>query len=445
MNVLHMKTRILILAFTFLFLIAPLTPVSARLFFFKSDKNIPPDKYLQRENQVNSYNEQAIELFEQGRFEEAQKLWEQAIQLMENFKGHVGSYSMRQAISSFTDEDLIFLGDDQGLRESDVEDLYETAVSLFKKQKYVASKKMFDRVEVIIPDYKASRNYLTILKHKIKRAQQTLVGDKFKQNALARREERVEWKRILNESERELKQRLAEQVDPLYQEALHYYKSREFTLAKDYFTEINNIFPEYKNTTEYLARIDLDILEEKQRLVNDKHKKEILARKKEKEEWERIHQVSEERLQKKIKDQAETVYQEALFYYKHRQFDLAKDRFQEVELVFPDYKSTSKYLKRIDKDLWDDFRFREQQRAQKLAQHERRAELAKKREEKRLQELRTIKEEEHLRQFREEIAERRKEREEWLKVLEENEKKHPDKSTRPADANAFHIAFQSAQ
>jgi len=418
-----------------------LAPVSARFFPFLSDKTILPSEYSEREDQINAYNEQAIELFEAGHFKEAQELWEKAIQVMERSGSHFTEYKEAEEAYDLFDEEMINIQSEDTSNNSEEEDLYQMGVSFFKKQKYIASKKTFDRLEAIIPDYKATRNYLTILKHKIKQKQQTLSGDRFQDGALYRQRERDEWKRILEESERELKKKLVEQVSPLYKEALEHYKSRKFTLAKDYFKEIDNILPKYKDTSEYLLRIDTDIRQEEQRFVKENYKKEVLKRKKEQEEWKRIMEESERKLQEKIKEQVEPIYQEALHFYKQRKFDIAKSRFQEVKRIFPDYRSTAKYIERIDQDVQNEAKRRELIRLRENEQKKKNAQIARKREEERLARLRAVEEKNRTHQFQREVASRRKEREEWLQILKESEAERQRKWREQADF-IYHEAVQ---
>jgi len=386
------KIKIPIMVVTFLISMTFITPVYANFFQFFSKKTIQPHDYSNLEDKIEIYNNQAIELFEEGHFKEAQELWEKAVRIMERSRNYVQEYGDLHGDilpDEEMSEDLTF-GDMSAT--SEIEDLYRTAVSAFKKQKYAAAKKMFDRVEAQTPDYKATRNYLTILKHKIKQVQQSLNDDKFKESAFSREAERGEWKRILKESEKELEKKLIEQVTPLYKEALRHYKSRNFKLAKDYFLEIDSILPKYKDTLQYLSRIDVDIRGEEQRALTEKYKVQSLARKKEQEQWHRIIEESEKKLEGKMKQQAEPVYQEALYYYKQREFDLAKNRFEEVERIFQDYKSTEKYLGRIDEDAENEIERQERQRVREYEQQIREKEIARRREEKRLEQLRETEE-----------------------------------------------------
>jgi len=427
------KIKLLTLIFTFLISVTFLTPVYANFFPFFFNKSTKPRDYSNLEDKIEIYNNQAIELFEEGHFKEAQELWEKAVRIMERSRNFVQEYGDLQG-DLLSEEEMfndLTSGDMSGT--SEIEDLYRTAVSAFKKQKYSASKKMFERVEAKTPDYKATRNYLTILKYKIKQVQQSLNGDKFKESAFSREAERGEWRKILKESEKELEIKMIEQVAPLYKEAIGNYKVRKFKLAKEYFLEIDSILPKYKDTLKYLSRIDVDIRGEEQRTLTEKYKAQTLVRKKEQEEWHRIIEESEKKLEGKMKQQAEPVYQEALYYYKQREFDLAKNRFEEVERIFTDYKSTGKYLGRIDQDAANEIERQEQERLRKYEQEIRDKELARKRNERRLEKLREAEEKNRIEKFEREVAARRKDREEWLEVLRESEMERQRKLTQQAD------------
>jgi len=161
---------------------------------------------------------------------------------MERPKSKGGSLWPFSGMESPLDEELITIEDGEDILVDDIAGIYETAVSLFKKGKYISSKRLFERIEAVIPEYKAARNYLSILDHKIKREQQALAGGHQKQSALSRQEERAEWTRILTESEQVLREKLIEQAKPLYRDATAQYKSRNFKLAKEYFVEVDYIF-----------------------------------------------------------------------------------------------------------------------------------------------------------------------------------------------------------
>lgn len=416
---LRIRRKIFISFFVALFLALSIVPASAGFLSSKPEQEFTISQNSQKK--IDAFNERAVQFFEEGRFKEAQEHWEKAIQVMERSGKYATENKKWQDVLKFDDEELVLPGEGEVLGVDDVDDLYEMAVSLFKKQKYVTSKKIFDRVEAVVPDYRASRNYLTILNHKIKRAQQVLGGEKVKEKAVARREERAEWKRILMESEKEMRRKLIEQAEPLYAEALEHYKSREFRLAKDYFLETNSVLSEYKDTEKYLKRINGDILKEEKRLVREKRKKRILVRKKEKDEWQRILDESQRELQRRLAQQVGPIYREAVYNYRKRQFELAKSHFQEVETILPSYKSTAQYLGRIDQDIEEEAQLAQQQRARDLQRQQREEELVGVREEARLEKLRGAREKERLRGFRAEMNARKKEREEWLKVIEETE------------------------
>jgi hypothetical protein len=52
----------------------------------------------------------------------------------------------------------------------------------------------------------------------------------------------------------------------MYAEALGYYRKHAYKEARDRFTDIEDIAPDYKRTRTYLRRIDEEILKEQKRL-----------------------------------------------------------------------------------------------------------------------------------------------------------------------------------
>jgi len=415
-----------------LFALTLVTPASARLFsFLFEDNTLDPDQYSVREDRVNAYNQQAIELFEEGHFEEAQELWEKAIEVMERSEPSDDQYYELKDMYDPVEDDVIFPVVEKKL--SDVDEMYNEAIDLFRKQRYVASKKLFERVESRIPDHKATRNYLSILEHKIKQTQQTLSGDSLSDNVYSRQAEREEWNRILKESERQLERKIEKQVEPLYEEALVHYKERRFKLAKDFFLEVDTIKPGYKDTTKYLARVDADLKEEEQLRVKEEYRNRVLARKQEHEEWQRIIAESEKKLQDQLDAQADPIYEEALYYYKQREFELAKAHFEEVKMIVPDFKSVNKYLGRIDEDIQKEIFERQQEEARELARQQKEEEVRRKRERERLAKLQEEENRLRIERFKEEVSARRLERQEWLKVIEEAEKERNRKLKEQAD------------
>jgi TolA-binding protein len=308
-----------------------------------------------------------------------------------------------------------------------------------------------------MPNHKDTTQYLVRIEGDIRTEEQRILEEENRKKILERRKEQEEWQRIIEESKQKLQDQMLAQVEPIYQEALNYYKQRQFELAKDRFLEAEQIFPDYKSVKNYLTRIDQDVQEEAQRreqqrlrelerqereeeiarkraeerlaqLREEEEKRkiaefqeEVAARRKDREAWLKILEETEKVRKQKLEEQAEYVYQEAIQLYKRQQFKQAKEDFLEAERIIPDYKSTAKYLARIDQDIEEEEkqRWTEQQR---IAQQKMREEqIAQRAQEEELGRLRAIEDQNRLRNFKEQAAEREKQRKEWERVLKENE------------------------
>ena len=108
----------------------------------------------QREEKAREYFENAKRLYDEGKFEDAQELWQKAIKITEHpeMKDYINQSvkkTSRQNALLDTEEDrrLKRMELDRGYSAADVEKAYQSAVSLYKQKKYLAAKEDFDKVE----------------------------------------------------------------------------------------------------------------------------------------------------------------------------------------------------------------------------------------------------------------------------------------------------------
>ena len=169
------------------------------------------------EEKAQRYNEEAIRLFEQGRFEEAQLLWEKALEILDYpglevimidgiQKGGEGIREHKQFLMPEIDKTVSGGGQ--------IEKKYQSSVFLFEDGRYVESQKLFEQIQQRMPNYKETQNYLKVLEDEIQ-----------KEGALTRKHEMEEWTKVLDESERERQRMLRKQAELIYQEALNDYKA----------------------------------------------------------------------------------------------------------------------------------------------------------------------------------------------------------------------------
>lgn len=321
----------------------------------------------QREEKAREYYAKAMHLSEEDNFEKARVFFEKAVEItghpeMKNYvRDSVRRTKKREkALAKQDKERMKRLEIERGYSAAEVEDTYQVAISLFKRKKYLAAQDEFERVDAMFPDHKATRSYLMIIDQEIAKEQKKRIEEKLRTEAIARRKEKEQWKKELELKEKQRFNQLNEQADTLYKEALQFYGKREFGKAKEKFKEVEWILPNYKATVKYLSRIDKDVSTQERKkydLQQENFKKELERERELKQKEESLKlQVREEQEKEwieRLKEEAEFVYVSAVFLYDRKQFVKSKDKFVEVDALYPDYKDTSRYLSKIDKKIKD--------------------------------------------------------------------------------------------
>src|SRR3972149_1054046 len=104
---------------------------------------------------------------------------------------------------------------ERGYSAKDVEETYQTGVSLFKQKKFLAAKEDFDRVEEMFPDHKATRSYLMVIEQEIQKEQQAIIEHKLKEEAITREKEKEAWRKQLEAKENQRQDELQKQAGDL--------------------------------------------------------------------------------------------------------------------------------------------------------------------------------------------------------------------------------------
>ncbi len=200
-----------------------------------------------------------------------------------------------------------------------------------------------------------------------------------------------------------------EDAQNAYQEAVALYKEKKYKAAKDQFEHVDELVPDYKAVRSYLHILDQDIIQQEalnikqQKVEIERQNKEAeIARAREKEVWRQEIDRKEKERKVQVNGQADKVYNEAVALYKDRKFAAAKEKFQEVEWVVPDYKAERNYLKNIDKDIAEEEKRMAAQKEKDLEKQKWEEEVARKKEETQSKELDAQKEKEHRKQLEEE-------------------------------------------
>lgn len=271
---------------------------------------------------------------------------------------------------------------------------YDEGISLFKRKQYVQAREKFGQVVQLHPDYKSTTQYLNRIDSAIERQyqrqfkeQQDILagtvrkekrGDKIdrqpkvqmaaqkaerarqaqdkKDARRAVKEEankRIEKKRmsaaanavqekqlLAQKTEQKRRAHRLAQVERKYARALAAYKADDFVNAKKRFGEVEALWPDFKETARYLSRIDGDIETQKQK------PKEVMAA-----PIEVMPQKNPQTADEQLRLRADGLFQEAVRLYQVDEMPLAREKFAELDRLIHGYKSTRKYLARIDRDL----------------------------------------------------------------------------------------------
>jgi len=270
-------------------------------------------------------------------------------------------------------------------REEKAREYYEQAMRLSYEGKLDQAQELWQKA-IKITEHPEMKGYISESVVKTKKEQSAL------QDAQQRRIKRLEVERGYS----------AEEVEKKYQEGVSLYKQKKLKPAQEAFERVEDMFPDHKATRSYLMIIEQEILKEQQKVMDQKLKQEMQARQKAKEEWRKELEKREQERQKFLDDQAETIYQDAVKLYRAREFEKAKERFKEVEWVYPNYKSTPYFLSGIDNDIRQEEKRKELERRRELERQMEESKVSKKLEQERQLKIRKQEEENRINRLKEE-------------------------------------------
>lgn len=359
-------------------------------------KSLPSAEDLKAK--AETYNDQAIALFEEGRYAEAQELWEKAIGLMEHPRAQYNELeTVDEEQPSFETPESSVMSDET-LETPPIAEKYQSGLSLLEQKEYGEAKSVFQEVDAMQPDYRNTKRYLTVI-DELLREEDSPMGqesrsDKAQEQVAVDREEypeivpepqstdadlgfdpqqeETQWEEAVEQAEQKLQDQITESVEPIYQKALQHYKRKEYVEARDGFEQAQVLSPDYKLTAKYLDGIDDDILYAQQQKEEEQRLAEERARRQDELEFRKVVAAKEVSYRKELMGKAEEIYQQAIEDFKNRKFEEAEDGFRKVDTAAPSYKLTDKYLGYIQKARDEKARLQaeEEARRQALAQHD---------------------------------------------------------------------------
>lgn len=320
----------------------------------------------QREAKAREYFDKATELYERGDFDKARDLWEKAIKITDHdeMEDYIGESVHRQkeqerALRQAEKRRIKRLEKERGYSAKEVNKKYKDAVKFYRSEKYLAAKVAFEEVESMFPGHKATQSYLALINDKIDSQQQKLIEEKLRNDTYTSAKAKARWKKELEEQEKARQKEIRSKADELYQQAVELYKDQQFKAAKEKFKEVEWMLPDYKNTIKYLARIDGDIKKNGVTFSQEdrvKFFKQEYKRIRERDDWAEQNKIdpkmarefSEDR---RRREEAAFVYDAALTLYKKDYYKQALEKFYEVQALYPDFKKTQSYIRKLHKKV----------------------------------------------------------------------------------------------
>jgi TolA-binding protein len=322
-----------------------------------------------REERAHEYYEKGVELTNEGKLDEARDYFEKAIRITDHpeMAGYIKESQRRlrrqeEALHAQERQHYNQIKKDESTRKEDVETAYKEAVDLYKQKKYHPAKDAFEHVDEIAPDYRATGSYLKIIDQDIitsdalaAKQQAVEIGRQQKEAEAARAKEKSMWLAQIEEKEKEHKDSIDKQAQEVYDQAVVLYKNKKFAEAKKKFQEVSWVIPDYKATMKYLERIDRDAEQEQERVAQEQQKtlqeqrwKETVESKKREAQKQSELKVKELQRQKALQEQAQFLYTAAVSLYDKKNMDEALAKFNDIEKLSPDFKSTRTYIAKIE-------------------------------------------------------------------------------------------------
>lgn len=351
-----------------------------------AEKKSPPNAE-DLKAKADEYNQQAIRLFEGGRYAEAQEFWERAINLVEHPRSRHPDLEVVNAGLQPVESSKIPPGNGS-VETSLLADKYQQGLALLEQKDYVPAQRIFQEIEAIEPEYRNTKKYLVVIAELLGDGNDNSMtadqsqsqedsefvpeaGGSDADQVFDHGEEQAQLDEAENAAEQKLLEQIADRVEPIYQRALQEYKRKVYVEARHSFEEVQVLSPGYKLTSQYLDDIDDAILSARQLREEEERLTEERRRRQDELEFQKTVAAKEEVYRRESTARAEQTYQQAIENFKNRNFEEAEDTFRKVDTMVPDYKLTGKYLERIQesRDAEAHLQAEEDARRQAFMQH----------------------------------------------------------------------------
>ena len=132
-------------------------------------------------------------MFEEGRYAEAQELWEKAIGLMEHPQAQYSELETVDEEQPSFETPESFVMSDETLETPPIVEKYQSGLSLLEQKEYGEAKRVFQEIDAMQPDYRNAKRYLTVIDELLREEdspmEQELRSDEAQEQGVADREE----------------------------------------------------------------------------------------------------------------------------------------------------------------------------------------------------------------------------------------------------------------
>ena len=216
--------------------------------------------------------------------------------------------------------------------------IYDQAISLYRAKKYEQAQEKFKQVAKIYPNYSRTDSYLSRIPKYIQE------GKERKQ-----KEEQKKLEKEKREKELAQKREFKGEINSLYKQATTYYKNNQFDQAKDAFNKILSLDSGHRGAKDYLGRKipnrikQLEVAKQRE----EKHMQTAKQKRSQKQIQEKETTSTAKEPENKLNETARAIYKEAVSLYSSGKYTQAKEKFEQLKQIEPNYPNVDYYLERI--------------------------------------------------------------------------------------------------
>ena len=265
-------------------------------------RSLAQDKQVKMMDAATAYT-QAVAYYKEKKYKEAKDMFTHVEELSENYKGtqsylRIIDQNILESEASLNKQDKKELqrqreeAEKARQREKEnwrkeieakeksrknqinaqADNVYTEAVKLYKTKKFMEAKKKFEEVEWVVPDYKASRDYIARadkdmaaeVAHVEQIKAKELALQQWEEEVAKRKKEALEKKEAEEKEKQRIKQ-LEEQDTFIYQAAIALFDKKSYDEALEKFTDVEKTLSGFRSTKAYIAKIAYIKEKEKQK------------------------------------------------------------------------------------------------------------------------------------------------------------------------------------